>query len=609
VTPAAALILAAAALTAPASARDADDLQPHLRALDTLALLDPRRAQRDDIAALSAAINRLERRAERELAEIDADPALYTSPELRQRRSDLAITALTLRLPAARARLAAFDPASSRAERAAAADSLDQLDYAWGDAELERQAALAALRLRQGDHARALAHAARADPSDPAVQPIRVAARAALDTLGDPPRDPALLHHALLGAARSSRGVENASDLAAEALRTADAARIERTRAVALSALANIARERSERTPLVRVALAGTPAELDRIDPSADQLAAAERDLKHWTLDHSNTGALARAALNHPNPAAAITAAEKLTPHLAQLAPSVARPLLARLIDLDPAHPHADHWRLAAGRLGDMDALDAITAPDLAPAAAQAAATLARETFANAPTEVSARELARRARAARVYTSETDPWTAWLLDAETEARTIADNPTNAAEWLLAEPSSDASKQTAAARLLPRALSAALDAERADNRPAQRHAAALAARLAELTSATVPRARALVLANEPGAALNALDGAPGAIAESQPARLARAEALFALRRDAEAFPIYRETAERRGAARDDAYWRAWSRMLAMLARRDAPGDAESIARQLTRLRAQDSDLGGDPHRRRLQTLQN
>ena len=123
-------------------------------------------------------------------------------------------------------------------------------------------------------------------------------------------------------------------------------------------------------------------------------------------------------------------------------------------------------------------------------------------------------------------------------------------------------------------------------------------------MADLTHEPVERARALALAGEPEAALGALDRAP---ANAPGATLARAEALFLLGRDADAFPLFREIAESSTAERGDASWRAWSRLLQMLARRNGPSDAETVARQITRLRAQDPALGGDPHRRRIEAL--
>jgi len=605
-------VIHAAAITAAAIAAadhaSLDGLQRDLRELDPLALLRAPAAQGDQTHTLRRTIDRLRRRAERELEEIDASPDLYTDPALRQRRSGLAVTTLTLRLPIARARLTAFDPGSSDTDLAAAIDELNALAYAWGDAELERRAALAALHLRRGDHARVLEHAQRADPADPITAPARVAARAALRTLDAPPRNPDLLEHALFGAARAPNGPSAAADLAARALRQADAAALDQTRAVALGALAELARAENNQPPLARLALAETHERLSRleIDSESDPLAAAERDLKRWTLDPSNASPLARAALHHPNPAAALDAAERLTPRLNDLDAETARPLLARLLALDPGHPHADHWRLAAGRLGDAAALDAITAPELVPAATRVAARLAREDFAAAPSDERARQLIRRCRAARVHTPEDDPWNAWLLDAEAHARLHLAGPLPAARWLASEPASPDAKRDAAARLLPPALEAAYAAERAGDDRAQRDAATIAASAANLAREPAARARALSLASDPDAARRALERAP---AGAPGAAIARAEALFLAGRDADAFPLFREIAGSTSAPPGDAFWRAWSRMLQMLARRDEPGDADTIARQITRLRAKDPALGGDPHRRRIEALAN
>ena len=91
---------------------------------------------------------------------------------------------------------------------------------------------------------------------------------------------------------------------------------------------------------------------------------------------------------------------------------------------------------------------------------------------------------------------------------------------------------------------------------------------------------------------------------------QAADLARAEALLALARDAEAFAIYRRLAEgaEARADRSDVFWRSWSRLLEIIRRQDATRQrAEEIEREIRRLRIIDPRLGGDPHRRRIESL--
>lgn len=71
----------------------------------------------------------------------------------------------------------------------------------------------------------------------------------------------------------------------------------------------------------------------------------------------------------------------------------------------------------------------------------------------------------------------------------------------------------------------------------------------------------------------------------------------------------AFAVARDVVDASRAidARDDLYWQAWAVMLEILAER--PGvDAETITRQITRLRAEDERLGGGSPRRRLEAIE-
>jgi hypothetical protein len=88
-------------------------------------------------------------------------------------------------------------------------------------------------------------------------------------------------------------------------------------------------------------------------------------------------------------------------------------------------------------------------------------------------------------------------------------------------------------------------------------------------------------------------------------------LARAEALLALGRRPDAFALYRDVA----AALEEtdraapAYWRAWSRMLEILAQENEDGTrTASIRARLGQLRAIDPGLGGEPHRRRMEGVE-
>jgi len=583
----------------------AETLEPQ-RALFALASApDPSPAVR----AMRAQLDALERDLRAHVAEIDANDALLTDPDLRQRRSDIAVTALRLRLPILRARLTALDPSADGDDLATAIASMNALAYAWGDAASRRRVALGSLLLRTNRPGDALGFFESASAADPLTPLARTACRAAADTLGIAPLDPALLQAALCGAALGPGRLTAASEIGAGALRTAPEWRLKRVRETVYATLEELARAHGARPPLVRVALAETPDDLRRFIDSAgsrnDPLALMEAQWRRWTLA-GDADALFETALGHPNRAAQHDAASRCTAYLLE-SPRAPRLRARELSERLPDHPHRGQWLLMYAEVAPVDdalaALDGLNDPSVAVAARLLAARRAREAFDDSRDTRSAERLITRAAAARGAAHDPS-WTAWLVSAECDARLVARGPIDAGGWLLAQPHEHA---TGAARALaPDVLAAALEAEALGNGRGQNATAQMAAQTAELAGNRVTRSRALTLAGEPDAALDALRGAP-----ATPERdLARAEALYSLGRDDEAFPLYRTIAESFEAHRrdSDAYWRSWTRLLEIVARQNGASRSEEIVREINRLRIQDRRLGGDPHRRRLESLE-
>ena len=87
---------------------------------------------------------------------------------------------------------------------------------------------------------------------------------------------------------------------------------------------------------------------------------------------------------------------------------------------------------------------------------------------------------------------------------------------------------------------------------------------------------------------------------------------RAEAFKAAGRDKAAFRLFQsvtEILESSGRTDDPDFWRCWSRMLEILAAQDEPGrNDEAIRVQINRLRLLDQELGGEPHRRRIEAVE-
>ncbi len=583
----------------------AESLEPQ-RALFALATApDPSPALR----ALRAQCVALESDLRARLAEIDADDDLLTDPDLRQRRSDIAVTALRLRLPILRARLTALDPRASDDEIAASIATMNDLAYAWGDAASRRRVALGSLLLRAKRPGDALAHFESASAADPLTPLARTACRAAADALDETPLDPALLQAALCGAALGPGRLTAASAIGEDALRRAPAWRLESARETVYATLGELASVHGARPPLVRVALARTPEDLGRFIDSAgsrsDPLALMEAQWRRWTLS-GDADALFETALSHPNRAAQDDAASRCTAYLLET-PTAPRLRARELYDALPGHPHRGQWMLMYAEVAPVDdalaALDGLDDPSVAVAARLLAARRAREAFDAGRGARDAERLITRAGTA--HSAAHDPaWTAWLVVAESDARLVAQGPIDAARWLLAQPREHAA--AAARALAPAVLGAALEAEAIGNGRTQSEAARAAALTAELAGDRVTASRALTLAGEPGDALDALRDA-GASPEHD---LARAEALFSLGRDDEAFPLYRTIAESFEAHRrdSDAYWRSWTRLLTIVARQDDGSRADEIVREINRLRIQDRRLGGDPHRRRLESLE-
>jgi hypothetical protein len=602
-SPPAVALITLAAIAAPETPLDAIDREIRTLSPDRAILGLSAPPQIDERNALAHALGSLESDLRRRLIEIDADPDLLTDPSLRERRSDLAVRDLRLRIPIARARLAALDHDSSDADLRAALAALEPLEWAWGDAAAERRAALAALSFRAGDFQTALARAEQASPADPLVRDLRLAARAAVDRLESPPFAPDRVRIAIAGAARHS--ANRADALARRVLLEAPAAAIDAARRAALATLAEVAPP--DAGPLAALAAASRASDaraLARLADSPGALLAAEARLALAELQPPAIH-LARALELHPNPAARRAAAGRITPHLSALADdrrlTTARRLLAEFAD----HPHAGRWRLDLAAVAPpaeaLAALDRIKAADLAAAAAILAARRAHDAFVADPSERAAEALLRRIRAAETAGAPA-AWRPWLLRAETEARLKRGELAVAAERVLSAPPGDAAP--AAALLAPELLARARAAEAADDLAEQQNSAALAARLFAIADAPARRALALTLAREPEAALAELSGA----VRTPAATLARAEALFALARDAEAFALYRDLADAAEASGEhaDRFWRSWSRMLQIIQRQD-PSRQEEIAREIRRLRIIDPALGGDPHRRRLESL--
>ena len=559
--------------------------------------------------ARSALTERLARTTD-EVARIDRDPSLLTDPALRDRRSELAVTTLRLRLPIALARLTAIDSHATTADLREAIGAMEAIDYVWGHAEVERHAALGALHLRLGLAASARAHFEAADGTDPLVVIGRTACRAAAGDLDSVPFDTDRLAAAIAGAAIGPAGPDGAAALAERALRTSPIESLASVRAVAYETLATFPR-RSGRVPdLIRVARATNAAEARDAGREASVLAHAEALRRVWSFEPGEgaAGALAEVVLSHPNPDAAHEAAVLLTPHLDALAPSRRAKVSLELLTRRPHSPLADRWRLAFGTTGPidaaLDALDAVRDPAVRVPAVLTAARRAAEALEEHPGDRRAAEhLARRAQAARSVAPDV-AWDEWLLTAEARGRLVSDGTLPAARWLL---DTDAAGTAAAARvLMGPVLAEAFSAERNGDTEAQRDAARLGAELAGRAGVALTRATALNLAGEHDAALRVIEQDTAADA----VLLERAEALFGLGRDEDAFALYRRLAATREATGqyDDLFWRGWSRMLQIAARHDTTGDREDeIVREIARLRILQKRLGGDPHRRRLESL--
>lgn len=565
---------------------------------------DPARA----VEALRAQLDALERDLRNRLDTIDADARLLIDPDLRQQRSDLAIVDLHLRLPTARARLVAIDPRASDDAIATAIDRMHAIDYAWGAAATARRAALGALLLRTRAHDEALALFSEADGSDPLVRLARTACRAATGKLSDIPFTPEALEAALFGAALGASEITAAGSLAEQAILTAPAWALELARDTVYTSLRTLAARHGARPPMVRIALAETPDELRRIialPPSRrSELTKLEAHWRLWELSR-DAPSLLETALRHPNPGARRAAATRCTSYL-ETAPPSDRLAAKALYDRLPEHPHRGQWLLMYAEVAPVDdalrALDERTDPSIESAALLVAARRSYDSFSENPSSPPASErLLRRAHDARAA-AHTAQWNAWLVRVIAEGTLARDGAVEAAEWILAQAADHT--QAGMEFLAPHALDAALDAEAKGDAPAQTRAAELAERLASAAARPVIRSRALTLAGRPDDALRAL-----AAAASPEANLARAEALYALQRDEDAFPLYRVLAESHEANRrdTDAYWRAWTRMLQIIERREGDNRHEEIAREINRLRIQDKRLGGDPHRRRLESL--
>jgi hypothetical protein len=557
---------------------------------------------------LERTLTDIERDLRERLAALDADPDLLTDPDLRARRSELAVVDLRLRLPIARARLVALDPASTADQLRAALASLDPLDYAWGAPALDRRAAIAALQFRANRFDCALEEIDRASPVDPLATVVRTASFAALERLERPPLDPGRLEIAIAGAAHGPGGLRAAADLARVALTEAPFASLPSARRAALETLSAVAASAPSPPPIVRLARAAQlndRAQLEALASNDDPLTSAEAQLALHQLEPA-AARLARAATLHPNPAARRLAATDLTPRLPELPPaareSATRSLLADL----SAHPHADRWRLALAELAPpaeaLDLLDRIAEPKLSSPASLLAARRALDRLQDSADPDDARGLLRRL--AQTEGQNAPPaWRPFLAAARVEALLALDDIAAAAEAALAAPASARQAAALAAAPLDDRL---LEAEAAGDRAAISRLAPIAAKLATRAADPVRAARALVLSGEPEAALAQLDGAPA----SPAADLARAEALYVLGRDADAFPIYRrlaETAETSGD-RSERFWRSWSRLLTIIKRQDATRQRQpEIDREIRRLRIIDDQLGGQPYRRRLEAL--
>jgi len=602
-----AALLCAAVLAAPAD---------ELARLETAAeSIDPRRAllripsapdPTPDLRAVRAQLDAIERDLRKHLETLNANDDLLTDPALRQTRSDLAVGALTLRLPTLRARLTALDPDATEPDLAAAIADLAAIDYAWGDAAARRRAALAALLLRAQRPGDALAHFEAASAADPLVRTGRVACRAAAGELRDIPSQTDLLEAAIFGAALGPARAAAASELAERALASAPAWAFTDVRTTVYATLTQLSSIHGARPPMLRVAIAESAEDLERILANTDGVAAAEARWRLWTLTRE-WPALRDVIRAHPNPAARAQAANLAIDALATLSPRDRAAAAAELRDRLPDHPHAGRWLLMHAEGAPVEealaALDANRDASIADAALLLAARRAREAFDADPEErASAERLVRRAAAARAGTHSAQ-WIAWLVTAEAEGRLRSSGAPDAGAWALRQPREHA--EAAAQRLAPAVLGAALEAEAQNDRAQQTAAGELAAALGVRANRPIIVSRARTLAGDPSAALEALGGV-GASSERD---LARAEALFHLGRDEEAFPLFRAIAESHEANRreSDAYWRSWSRLLQIVARQEGPSRSEEIAREINRLRIQDERLGGDPHRRRLESL--
>ncbi len=582
------------------------DIEPQRALFETPSAPDPTHA----INALRSQLNSIERDLRTQLTRIDASENLLTDPNVREKRSAIAVADLRLRLPAARARLTALDPHATDADLASAIAEMQSIDFAWGEPARARAAALGALLLRTNRAAEALDYFIDADPADPLTRLGRTAGRAATETLDRIPTEPHLLEAALHGAAQSAQRITAAADLAERALTEAPEHALPEVRATIYNTLRVLTRRHGARPPLVRVALAQKPDDLFRIvdlNPRTRSiLTLAEAHWRLWETQHDHVSLL-ESALIHPSTAARSLSATQYTAYL-EAAPRTEYTNAKALYDSLPEHPLRSRWLLmyaeAAPVYDALVALDANTDPAINSAALLLAARRAHDAFTASPADRNARNrLIHRAGAAR-RSGVSPEWHAWLLRATAEAKLAKLGPLEASAWLLKQPSENAAQ--AARFLSSEALNTALAAEARDNPSTQRAAAGVADQLAMIASDPVARARALTLADDPSAALDAIRDAP-ASAERD---LARAEALFQLQRDDEAFPLFRSIAESHETHRrdSDAYWRSWTRLLQIVERSAGESRDEEIAREINRLRYQDQRLGGDPHRRRLESLE-